>query len=56
MICDHCEQTVEDALDDVPGVTEVSIDRDAGTAVVNGDADPAALVEAVQDPGYTAHA
>jgi copper chaperone CopZ len=54
MSCGHCEQTVEDALRDVPGVTDVTVDREDATAVVDGDADPVALVEAVEDAGYTA--
>lgn len=56
MSCEHCEQTVTDALGDVSGVTDVSVDREAEQAVVDGDADVSALVEAVEDAGYTAHA
>lgn len=50
--CSHCEQTVEEALQDVSGVT---VDRENEQATVNGDADATALVEAVEDAGYTAH-
>lgn len=56
MSCEHCERTVEDALQDVSGVTDVSVDREAERASVDGDADVSALVEAVEDAGYTAHA
>lgn len=56
MSCEHCEQTVEDALQGVNGVSDVSVDREAERASVDGDADVAALVEAVEDAGYTAHA
>jgi len=56
MSCDHCERTVEEALRDVGGVTDVAVDREAERATVEGDADPAALSEAVEDAGYTAHA
>jgi copper chaperone len=56
MSCDHCEQTVEDALRDVPGVTDATADREGEQAVVDGEADATALVDAVEDAGYTAHA
>lgn len=56
MSCDHCEQTVEDALRDVSGVSDVTADREAEQANVDGDADVEALVEAVRDAGYSARA
>lgn len=54
MSCEHCEQTVEEALSEVPGVESASADRDAASATVEGDADSAALVAAVEDAGYDA--
>ncbi|WP_311173237.1 heavy-metal-associated domain-containing protein [Halobellus ordinarius] len=56
MSCGHCEQTVEDALQEVSGVTDASADRESGQANVDGDADVTALVQAIEDAGYTAHA
>ncbi|GAB3672815.1 CopZ family metallochaperone [Halopiger thermotolerans] len=56
MSCEHCEQTVEDALEDVEGVTSVSVDRETESATVEGDADVDALVDAVDDAGYEASA
>lgn len=56
MSCGHCEQTVEEALLDVSGVTGAIADREAEQASIEGDADPAALVRAVEDAGYTARA
>ncbi|WP_255153098.1 heavy-metal-associated domain-containing protein [Halorarius halobius] len=56
MSCGHCEQTVEDALRDVSGVTEVTADREAEQASVDGDADVTALIQAVEEAGFTAHA
>lgn len=56
MTCGHCEQTVEDALREVEGVTDVTADREAEQASVKGDADVTALVQAVEDAGYTASA
>ncbi|NUB90252.1 heavy-metal-associated domain-containing protein [Haloterrigena sp. SYSU A558-1] len=56
MSCEHCEQTVEDALEGVSGVQSVDVDREAARATVEGDADPQALVEAVDEAGYEASA
>lgn len=56
MTCGHCEQTVKEALQGVAGVTDVTVDREGEQASVDGDADATALVEAVEDAGYTAHA
>lgn len=54
MSCSHCEQTVEEALRDVSGVTDVTVDREDEQATVSGDADAPSLVEAVEEAGYTA--
>lgn len=54
MSCGHCEQTVEEALLDVEGVTSAEADREAGSATVDGTAEPSVLVEAVSEAGYTA--
>ena len=51
MMCAHCAAHVEKALSALPGVTAV-VDLAAKTAVVTGDADDAALKQAVADAGY----
>lgn len=56
MSCGHCEQRVGDALRDVKGVTDVTVDREGESASVEGDAAVSELVAAVEDAGYTAHA
>lgn len=56
MTCEHCEQTVEEALEDVDGVANASADREAESATVEGDAETDALVSAVDDAGYDASA
>ncbi|WP_256300738.1 heavy-metal-associated domain-containing protein [Haloarchaeobius salinus] len=56
MSCGHCEQTVEEALAGVAGVTGASADRESAQATVEGDADVSALLAAVEDAGYTAQA
>jgi copper chaperone CopZ len=54
MNCSHCEATVEVALRGVDGVTDATADHEADRATVEGDADPAALVDAVERAGYDA--
>lgn len=56
MTCGHCEQTVEEALEDVDGVTSATADREAESVTVEGDADTDALVSAVDEAGYDASA
>ncbi|MDS0293911.1 heavy-metal-associated domain-containing protein [Halogeometricum luteum] len=56
MSCEHCEQTVEEALSGVDGVESAAADRDAASATVEGDADADDLVAAVEDAGYDASA
>lgn len=55
MSCDHCEQTVAEALRSVSGVTAATADREAERASVEGDAPVEDLLRAVEDAGYAAH-
>ena len=55
MSCDHCVRAVSGALQEVPGVdrvVEVSLER--GEAVVEGSAETAPLIAAVEEEGYRA--
>jgi len=54
MTCGHCVQAVTKSLAAVPGVTGVRVSLDRQEAIVEGDADPAALIRAVSDEGYGA--
>jgi copper chaperone len=54
MNCQHCVRSATQALEAVPGVTGVQVDLASGLAQVEGAADPAALVAAVQSAGYSA--
>ena len=54
MTCGHCETAVKNALKSVPGVQEVRVDLRGGTASVQGEADPQALIAAVTEEGYGA--
>ena len=53
MSCDHCERSVEEALHEVSGVSSATADREREQVSVEGDADLAALVRAVENAGYT---
>ena len=55
MTCGHCENAVRKALEAVPGVSlVVAVSRDEGAAVVEGDAEGRALIEAIREEGYEA--
>jgi copper chaperone CopZ len=56
MSCEHCEETVEDALQEVDGVTSARADRNAESATVEGSAELDELVAVVEDAGYDASA
>ncbi|MDR9426088.1 MAG: heavy metal translocating P-type ATPase, partial [Marinobacter sp.] len=52
--CASCVNTIEKALMSVSGVTHAHMNLADNTATANGDADPDALVEAVESAGYGA--
>ncbi len=54
MSCEHCVRAVEKALRSVDGVQDAQVDLASGSARVQGNADPARLIEAVAAEGYTA--
>jgi len=54
MTCNHCVRAVTQALQGVAGVDNVSVDLGAGRARVEGPADPASLVRALEKQGYDA--
>lgn len=57
MTCGHCEMAVKKALEGVPGVTQVvSVSKDSGSAEVEGSADMAAMIAAVEEEGFQARA
>jgi copper chaperone CopZ len=56
MSCEHCEQTVAEALTEVSGVENVVVDREDEHATVEGEADTDTLVAAVESAGYDASA
>ncbi len=54
MTCMHCVAAVKKALEAVPGVARVEVSLEAGEALVEGTADPEALMAAVKNEGYEA--
>jgi len=50
MTCGHCERTIVGAIDRLGGLARV--DLQAGTVVVEGVADHAAVVRAIEEEGY----
>ncbi|RNJ26110.1 heavy-metal-associated domain-containing protein [Halosegnis longus] len=52
MSCDHCEQTVEDAVTAVEGVASARADETTETLEIEGDPDLAAVRTAIADAGY----
>ncbi len=54
MSCAGCVATIENALKNVPGVTEATVNFAEHTATVTGAADPQALIAAVRAASYDA--
>lgn len=54
MTCGHCVQHVKTALLGVPGVQGAEVDLKGGSAQVTGQADPSALIAAVEEEGFQA--
>lgn len=54
MHCGKCVEFVSKALESVPGVERALVDLNTQQATVEGDADVAKLIEAVEEEGYSA--
>lgn len=54
MNCPHCQAAVTKSIEGVSGVTAVNVDLKQGKATVDGNADPAAVIEAVRLAGFDA--
>ena len=52
MMCPHCKAMVEKVCKAVPGTTDAVVDLQAKNVTVTGDADVAALKQAIIDAGY----
>jgi copper chaperone CopZ len=54
MTCDNCVHHVTEAVQGVPGVTQVKVDLATNSAKVEGEFDERKVVEAVAEEGYEA--
>lgn len=54
MNCGHCVKSVTEALQGVSGVDSVDVSLEKGEALVEGSADVATLVAAVEEIGFGA--
>lgn len=54
MKCGGCIAKATDALAKLPGYVAAEFDLKAGTAMVKGDVNPQAVVQALTDAGYPA--
>jgi Cu+-exporting ATPase len=52
MMCPHCKARVEKVCKAVPGTLDAVVDLQAKTVTVTGDADLAALKQAITDADY----
>ncbi len=52
MMCPHCKAMVEKVCKAVPGTVDAVVDLQAKNVMVTGDADVAALKQAITDAGY----
>ncbi len=56
MTCGHCKAMVEKNLSKLPGVEAVSVDLATGKTSIEGNVDPAAVREVIDDLGFTLEA
>ena len=56
MTCGHCEASVREEVYELPGITDVQVDRSRNFLSVtsNADIDTAAVIAAVDEAGYKA--
>lgn len=52
MSCGHCVAAITSAVAPLPGVTDVAVDLEQGLVTVEGSADEASVVAAIEDTGY----
>ena len=52
MSCQHCVASVTKAIQDVSGVSQVSVDLDKGEATYDGEVDQLVIKEAITKIGF----
>ena len=53
MTCGHCKAMVEKNLAKLPGVESVTVDLASGETKIQGQPDPAAVKEVIEDLGLS---
>jgi len=53
MACGGCEETVESAVAALEGAESVEADNETDTVEIEGEVDPDAVADAIEDAGYT---
>ena len=53
MSCGHCERRVKNALEEIDGVTVISVSASEDRAEVDTNVEDAVLIAAVEEAGYT---
>ena len=54
MTCDNCVQHITKAVQELPGVTAVTVSLATNSAEVEGDVAESAVIEAIEEEGYEA--
>ncbi len=56
MTCGHCEMSIREEVEEIPGIEEIAISAQTGELVVSGrgEIDDAQVLAAVAEAGYTA--
>lgn len=56
MTCSHCEMSVREEVQNIPGVTGVDVSHQSGRLVVTSETgiEDAAVITAIDDAGYQA--
>ena len=52
--CEKCVEKIRQALENLGGLEEVHFDLDEKIVSIEGEADPLAIEQIIQDTGYTA--
>lgn len=52
MSCGHCVKHATEALEELKGVSEVKVDLESKTAIIEGTATDEEIKEAIEDVGY----
>ncbi len=52
MTCQHCVASIKDALEKIPGISNVKVDLEKGEASYGGDVDRKQVKEAIEKIGF----